>query len=1053
MVRPFALILLSLLAVCGAPASAASPWQRIADPVFTRTDTRELPEAAVMSLAQDSAGFLWVGTQGGLARYDGYHFRNFLANPTDPAALPDGYVRTLLPDSLAGLWIGSSSDGLVHFDARDETFHTWHPDRLGRRGPRSGSVDALVAEDGHIWVGGDGGLDRFDTQAASFVPATLVEGGVQPTVFSLLVDHRGTLWAGTERGLFYRTARSSPFRTFSLGAHVPIYSLLEDGAGRVWAGSLNALFAIDPAKRQAQTIRTSLQDAHSLAPGQQWTMIEMTPGVVWAGTDTAISIVNATTRSVHRIARDVQYAGGLSGGRLVQFLRDRSGLVWAANHVGGLLEYNPQSRGLYELSSTRSDINLGEKGAVALDAVTGNRLWAGGFTGTILELDTRTARARAVRYPNSAAIQSFYEAPDGTLWIGTTAGLCEMYPHEPHPSCSRNTTQFAGQSIYSILAGDKNTLWLGGTGGLVADDIATGSLTRYPPPGTVRFSNDQVRVLYRDRRRRLWVGTENGLYRIDPGGRVARFVFTPGTPNSIGPGGLASILEDRRGRIWAGKNGGPLDILEEDAAGTVHFRRMGIAQGLPHENVDGLEEDARGRIWASTDRGIALIDPDTLRARALGASDGVSDGAYWAGSVTKAADGTIFFGGIDGIAIVAPDAASPWTDAPPIVVSALQVGRRSVPAWDVNHGDGPIELPADARDINVEFSSLDYSAPQLLRYSYKLDGYDRDWIDTDPGHRVATYTHLSPGNYTLEVRGTNRLGIWSSNVLRLRMHALPAWYETWWFRILVAALLIAGAFATHLGRTAVLRRRGGELEAIVTERTSELSAANTKLQEQSDSDPLTGLRNRRFLTQHLEADVATSLRRYQDRQGDPDVDLPTDADLLFFLVDLDYLKTVNDQFGHNSGDLMLIEMRGRLHEVFRESDFVVRWGGDEFLAVARGSRRSDAPRIAERICEAVANRAFSLGGDATLAGSVSVGFASFPFVPAAPSVVSWLQVVGLADQALYLAKQAGRNTWFGLTTGENTDLEKLIPRLESDAAEAVRHGDLIVVSRDAIRAN
>ena len=317
-------------------------------------------------------------------------------------------------------------------------------------------------------------------------------------------------------------------------------------------------------------------------------------------------------------------------------------------------------------------------------------------------------------------------------------------------------------------------------------------------------------------------------------------------------------------------------------------------------------------------------------------------------------------------------------------------------------------------------------------------------------HRVATYAHLPPGNYTLEVRGTNRLGVWSSHVLHVDVHALPAWYETWWFRLFVALAVLAVAYAAHLLRTGVLRRRQRELESIVTERTAELSDANARLQELSVSDPLTGLRNRRFLAQHLEADVAASLRRFQDWHGE--ADLPQDADLLFFLVDLDYLKAVNDQFGHNSGDLMLIEMRDRLSEVFRDSDFVVRWGGDEFLAVARGSRRADAARIAERICEAVAQRAFTLGGGNTLAGSVSVGFASFPFVPAFPSVVSWLQVVGLADQALYMAKQAGRNTWFGLVAESDVNLEALIPRLESDAEEAVRNGDISVLSRDGLPA-
>jgi diguanylate cyclase (GGDEF)-like protein len=264
---------------------------------------------------------------------------------------------------------------------------------------------------------------------------------------------------------------------------------------------------------------------------------------------------------------------------------------------------------------------------------------------------------------------------------------------------------------------------------------------------------------------------------------------------------------------------------------------------------------------------------------------------------------------------------------------------------------------------------------------------------------------------------------------------------------LALAALIA-AVLVHRMRTSVLRRRQTELEAIVNERTHALSDANVKLQELSLSDPLTGLRNRRFLAQHIDADVAVALRRYDDWRASAVGPPPYDADLLFFLIDLDHLKSINDQHGHHSGDVVLIQMRDRLREVFRESDFLVRWGGDEFLAVARGSRRTEAAAIAERMCEAVGRRAFELGGGQSLTGSVSVGFAAYPFVPTAPAGLGWPDIVGLADQALYMAKQSGRNTWFGLEAGNRADPHYLAQQLESDAEEAVRNGALQVVTRE-----
>lgn len=1034
--------------VAGGPAFAASPWQQLADPVFVHADTRELPEAAVMTIAQDSTGFLWVGTQGGLARFDGYHFRSFLPNAGDPKALPDGYLRALLPDANGGLWIGSSSDGLVHFDAASETFRTWRRDPAGRAGPRSAAVDALaVAADGRLWVGGDGGLGRFDPRRGTFAPEPLTARGTQPNVWSVLVDRAGTVWAGTQNGLYERPAGARAFRRFPLGAPAAaIYSLMEDHSGAIWAGSVNAVFVLDAKRAHARALISSAE-AGSVAPGQQWSIAEMQPGVVWVGTDDAVSLIDAATYAVHRVEIDPKNAGGLTAGRVLQFLRDRSGMVWLADHIGGLLLFDPFSRGMYEISGSRPEIEFGNEGMPALAASGAGLLWAGGFNGRLAAFRAPSTHPVTSFLPNHAAVQTLVTGSHGRLWIGSTNGLCRLDAGAVTPVCPPQPAALAVPSVYAVLEFG-GRLWVGGSTGLWVEDLARSTAAPFPARDGDGLSNSQVRALFRDHRNRLWVGTENGLNRIDPGGRIVRFVFAPGNPDSIGPGGMTTIIEDRRGRIWAGAAGGPLDVLQEDRNGATHVRRIGLADGLPHENVDGLAEDAHGTIWASTDRGLALIDPDSLRARAFGLADGVSEGAFWAGSVSRAADGTLFFGGLEGVTVVAPGAASPWSYAPPLVVSRLQLGRRTVSAWNVNRGDGTVELPANDRNINVEFSSLDYSAPRALRYEYKLDGYDRDWIEGDAQHRVANYTHLVPGEYTLEVRGTNRLGVWSRDVFRLGVHALPAWYETRWFRLLILVVLVLAAYGAHRLRTAVLRRRQRELEAIVERRTRELSEANVKLQELSLSDPLTGLRNRRFLTQHLEADIARTVRRYEDwrinRTGEP----PTDTDVLFFLVDLDHFKVVNDRFGHHAGDLVLVQMRERLQEVFRESDFVVRWGGDEFLTVTRENPRSEAGPIAERIREAVASRPFELDGGQTIDASVSVGFAAFPFAQSMPDAIAWLQVVGIADHALYMAKEAGRNTWFGLAATDRTDPKRL-SRLDVSAADLVATGALHVMTRTA----
>jgi len=1028
-----------LLSAAGVAFGSVSPWSNVADPVFQRIDQKSLPHPAVYAVTQDAAGFLWVGTPAGLARYDGYHFRSFLPNARGSEAPPG--VEALLADPDGTLWIGTLSSGLMSLDGPTETFHAWRADPAGRTGPRSATIIALAREPGgRLWVGGDGGLDSFDPAAGRFERADLADpGGAQPRVEAILVDRGGAVWVATVRGLYVRPPARKAFRRFAPDgvenfAARGFFSLYEDAAGRLWIGSLDRVFVLGPERRLERTY-SSGKDASALAPGEQWGVIEVTPGVFWVACyDGGISIVDDATRRVRRIAIDRANPGGLTPGDVWQFYRDRSGLIWIANGPGGLLVHNPANRGIDALSSIDKNLGAGDIGARAVASGPDGTLWLGG-SDRLVNVDPRTGASAALTVPNHPSVQTLRVGADGTLWIGTMQGLCRRAPAGRAVDC-RTGPPGTIDRVFS-LAESGGTLWVGTGSGVAALEERTGAIRWYrrgDSPGTL--SNDFVTALYADRAGRIWAGTRNGLDRIDPGtGRIARFVHDPRDRSSLGPGAVSSIVEDRRGRIWAGAVGGPLNVLTENGDGTVAIRRLGAGEGLP-EHVDGLAEGAGGEIWASVTNALARIDPVSFRARILGTAEGVQETEFWTGGVATARDGTIFFAGTHAVAAIAPDASAEWAYSPPLAITALTLGERPVPAGVARRGF--LDLPAGFRDVTVEFASLDYSAPDALRYAYRLEGYNRDWIDADSAHRLATYTNLAPGRYTLRVRGTNRLGVWSTSTIALGLHALPAWHETWWFHSSAGVLLAAAIFAAVRARTGVLRRRAERLEEIVAARTSELAQANAALEDMTITDALTGLRNRRFLMQRIDEDVALALRHK--------------TDLVFFLVDVDHFKKVNDELGHAAGDRVLMQMRERLEHVFRSTDYVLRWGGEEFLAVARGGSRGDAPEIAERLRAAIAGRPFVLDGGQPLAKTASIGFAAFPFAPSAPRAVAWPQVVDLADQALYLAKNAGRNTWAGLAATARTDPEALARRLAEAPEDAARDGALEIVARDRSRA-
>jgi diguanylate cyclase (GGDEF)-like protein len=265
------------------------------------------------------------------------------------------------------------------------------------------------------------------------------------------------------------------------------------------------------------------------------------------------------------------------------------------------------------------------------------------------------------------------------------------------------------------------------------------------------------------------------------------------------------------------------------------------------------------------------------------------------------------------------------------------------------------------------------------------------------------------------------------------------------FRTLCAYGAIALDNASAYRQVAATLKVLSATQAQLLDKNLELERAYKALEEVSLTDQLTGLRNRRFFMQHVDADVAMCLRRYDEPVRLGEVPEPG-RDLVFFMVDLDHFKEVNDHYGHAAGDAVLVQMQERLREVFRESDYLIRWGGEEFLVLARATHRDEAKVVAERIRSAVADRDFELPDGVRLRKTCSIGFACYPFMPSQPRLLPWTQVVELADQGLYLAKHGGRNAWAGIYDGPISRPDDLFPRLMQQLDQQVLEGQARIVT-------
>ncbi|MGH8106955.1 MAG: diguanylate cyclase, partial [Arenimonas sp.] len=355
-----------------------------------------------------------------------------------------------------------------------------------------------------------------------------------------------------------------------------------------------------------------------------------------------------------------------------------------------------------------------------------------------------------------------------------------------------------------------------------------------------------------------------------------------------------------------------------------------------------LLEDSQGRIWTHK----FIYDPKQHSVYELNRADGIFFGTGWFRSYAKTRDGKFLYGGSQGLLIIDPARFKPWSYEPPLVATELRVsGERQSLSKLSSSG---ITLLPEQRGFSLEFSALDFTSPRLNRYAFQLVGQDEDWVETDANLRVASYGNLWPGKYLLKIRGSNRNGVWSDKILEIPVQVLPAWWQTWWFFLVCAVLAVASIIALIHARTTYLRSKRAELEEKVLQRTNELETMahaladkSRALEEASLADPLTGLRNRRFFDQHIQADIENCFRFHDERR---DVNAVHEGvkGMVFFLIDIDNFKQVNDIQGHAAGDAVLVEVSQRLRHVFREADYLIRWGGEEFLIITRSTAAEDA---------------------------------------------------------------------------------------------------------------
>jgi diguanylate cyclase (GGDEF)-like protein len=421
---------------------------------------------------------------------------------------------------------------------------------------------------------------------------------------------------------------------------------------------------------------------------------------------------------------------------------------------------------------------------------------------------------------------------------------------------------------------------------------------------------------------------------------------------------------------------------------------------------------------------------------------GVADGLIGEDCDTNAffaePDGGVFVGTSAGLSYFRGDRPDP-VPQPPLtrIVAASLGGRRLAPSITTTR------VPFAANTFEVRFAGLSFLSEESVEHEVRMIGLEPAWRRTIT--REARYAALAAGTYRFEVRARIGHGQWSEPA-RVAFEVLPPWWQSSPSRLGFTAVALGGVGAALLTWRARWRRRQRELEALVAVRTRERAEANQTLESLSVTDPLTGLKNRRYLSLVLPRDIAHITRVYRNVLEGKAERLTINTDIVFLMVDLDHFKAVNDLHGHGAGDHVLNTIPEILGRVTRQSDTVVRWGGEEFLVVARNANRHEAQTMAERIKNAVGKHTFDVGGGTTVRLTCSVGYAVYPLLDASPDALSWQQTIEIADHCMYAAKRSGRNAWVGVVGQAPSPARSLEALLPGALAEAAKAGELVVAT-------
>ncbi|MCP5047435.1 MAG: response regulator [bacterium] len=781
---------------------AVDPAKTLSQYIYSIWDSEDgLPQISIYDIAQTGDGYLWIGTQNGLTRFDGVEFKVF--NDINTDGLNESLILALVVDRNGVLWIGTDGGGLARYN--EGTFTTYSI----QEGLAGDHVTALCEDrEGNLWIGTRGGLCRFSN--GKFMTYTAKDGLLDTNINALLQDRQGNLWVGTMRGGLFRFSggKFTAYTTREGLAGNNVSALLEDHAGNLWIGTRDGGLS-----RYDGENFTTYRVTEGLSHNAIYSLYEDRGGNFWVGTRGGLNRFGNGKFMSYAKPKE------LANSTINRLYEDVEGSLWIG--VMGL--------GLARLQDGKFTAYASEEGlsgdfAASVYQDSRGDFWIGTMGGGLNHFkDGKFTSYSENEGLGSRVVLSTLEDRQGNFWIGTYGGGLnrmedgKFFAYTTEDGLSDN-------NLTSVYQDREGNLWIGTINGL--NRMEDGKFIVY----TVKdgLSGNNIRLLHQDREGILWIGTHSGLTSLNEG-KFTAYTRKEGLSHDK----VISFHEDKDGVLWIGTQGGGLDRMKNGKL-TAYTAK----QGLVDDTIYAILEDDFGKLWMSSNKGIFNIEReefdrfdsgkiDSLHCTSYGKPDGMKVNEC-SGSCLPAGckdnEGKLWFATLKGVAVVDPSALNLNQRPPSVIIEKILVDNEPVSM------DEKLQLPPGKGNFEFHYTAPSFLVPKRVKFKYRLIGLDDRWVDAGT-RRAAYFTSITPGDYRFQVIACNNDGAWNTVGTSFEFYLEPYFYQTGVFYFFCGLLVMLSGVLFYRMRVKSLKNRKIQLERQVVERTVQLRESNRQLED------------------------------------------------------------------------------------------------------------------------------------------------------------------------------------------------------------------------------